>query len=447
MHFWSFIFRDKRSNYFALGLLSFFFLFYLYVNYPYIAYMEQNRSVLLGHSPFYGVPFTLNLFNFDPSIYYGYGNASIIHPFINFLSGTLTYFSEFLSGNLFFLVIQSAVNALSVAIVYYYLRSSGIGNAIALLFASFFGVSSYTVFTALIPDSYPYAQFVLLLSVLYLLYSRQGEHTRSIPTAVLAVVNFGITSTNLIPYAGALLVNLFKIRDYAFIKKCVAILLYFLIGVAVLTLLQIAIGSSWIHNWLQSLHNGGFNYTAPFTFSQHWKAVYMLAISPVLTPDITLVSPGIVAFATDLSRPYPLFVSLIGGVFLLMALLGFIRSSRTKEPWVLAPFLLFAFALHIVMGYGIAAFNNDLFLYAGHYLFVLFLLSARFVASIKHQQVKRVIMGVVLVFVVVTASNNFIKHGEALDEIEQGYSELGSKVAERREEKWDKGDCARSIVT
>lgn len=433
MSFWSFLFKDYRRNYYALGLFGFFFLFYLYMNYPFVAYMEQDQSDLLERSPFYGVPFTLNLFNFDPSIYYGYGNTSIIHPFINFLSGTLEYVSGFLAGNMFFLVIQSAVNALSVAIVYYYLRSSSTGNTIALLFAAFFGVSSYTVFTALIPDSYPYAQFVLLLSVLYLLYSRQGDHTRTIPAAILAVVNFGITSTNLIPFAGALLVNLFKKWDHAFIKKCMAILVYFLIGVAGLTLLQMTIGSSWIHNWLQSLHNGGFSYTAPFSFSQHWKAVYMLAISPVMTPDITLVSPGIVAFATDLSHPYPLFVTLIGGVFLLMALLGFIRSSRTKEPWVLAPFLLFAFALHIVLGYGLAAFNNDLFLYAGHYLFVFFLLSAGFVSSIKHQQVKKVITGIVLVFVVVTTANNLIKHGEALDEIKEGYSELGSQDVVTRE--------------
>ncbi|QNK57600.1 DUF6080 domain-containing protein [Paenibacillus sp. PAMC21692] len=430
MSFWSFLFRDRNHNYYALGLFVSFFLFYLVINSPYILYMEQNESELLARSPFYGVPFTLNLFNFDPSLYYGYDNASIIHPFINFLSGSLSSLSDYLSGNRFFLVIHSVINALSVVLIYYYLRKTDTINIIALLFALFFGMSSYTIYTALIPDSYIYAQFVILLSLLYLFYSRKEDRSRILPTALLAVTNFGITSTNIVPFFGALFVNMFQKRKYGFLAKFAWIVVYFLIGVASLTLLQVIIGSSWIHNWLQSLNNGGFSYTAPFSFSQHWKAIYMLVISPVLTPDITLVSPGIVAFATDLLQPYPLYVTIIGAALIIMAILGFIRSIATKEPWVLAPFLLFAFGLHIVTGYGLATFNNDLYLYAGHYLFVFFLLSARFVTSINHNLTRNLFIGIIAVFILATAANNIVKHGEALEVIQSSYSELKDTTAE-----------------
>ncbi len=421
MSFGKFLFKEKQNNYCALGLFIAFFLFYVVINYPYILYMERHSSELIIHSPFYGVPFTLNLFNFDPSIYYGFGNASIIHPFLNFLAGSLTYLSEYLSGHLFFLIIHSVINAGSVVMIYYYLQKTETGHIISLLFASFFGISSYTIFTALIPDSYPYAQFVILLSVVYLLYCRMEDRSPLIPTALLAITNFGITSTNIVPFAGALWINMFQKRGYKFITTLLLIAVYFLIGVAALTCLQTLIGSSWIQNWLQSLHNGGFQYTAPFSFSQHWKAIYMLVISPVLTPDIVLIDPGIVAFATDLLSPYPLYVTVIGAAVLLMAALGFVRNRRTREPWVLAPFLLFAFGLHIVIGYGLAVFKYDLFLYAGHYLFVFFLLSARFIATLKHTLTRKILIGIILVFVLTTATHNIIKHGAALNEIKESY--------------------------
>ena len=121
-------------------------------------------------SPFYGAPFTLNLFNFDPSMEYGPENISIIHPFINFLTSPLV---TMIGGvNLPYLLIQSILNAFSAALVYYIIRRSGAGWTLSLVTAAFFGISSYSLFTTLIPDSYAYAQFMIILSAAYLHYCR-----------------------------------------------------------------------------------------------------------------------------------------------------------------------------------------------------------------------------------------------------------------------------------
>ncbi|GAB1528780.1 MULTISPECIES: hypothetical protein [Brevibacillus] len=198
MRFFSYLFQDRKDNVRAFLLFAC-FVFYLSMNVPFLTYMNQNIAVLAPISPFYGVPFTLNLFNFDPTLYYSSNNPTVIHPFINLISFPLAYLSEFFKENFFFAVVQSIMYALGVVMVYYYLRKGWNSFYTPLLFAVFFGTASYQIFTAMIPDSYPYAQFVILLSLLYTQYSRAEKKLAVWPNASFALVNFGVTSKRFIP--------------------------------------------------------------------------------------------------------------------------------------------------------------------------------------------------------------------------------------------------------
>ena len=426
MVFSSYLLKNKKDNYKACWLFIGFLLFYFGNNVPFLMYMKQNMADLAGYSPFYGAPFVFNIFNFDPSMYYGSGNSSIIHPLMNFLSGPLLYFSKFLSGNLFFLVIQSVINALSVVMIYYYLRKSGSDNVLAVIFATFFGVCSYNIFTAMIPDSYSYVQFIIILSVLYLQYSRVLVKTNVLPNASFALVNFAATSTNIVPFIGALFFNMIDRRDNKTLKKFISILLTFLLFVVLFTLLQSVLfsGNTWINNWITGLNNGGFSYAAPFSFSQHWKVIYMLVISPILSPDMVLIDQGIMAFVTDLTRPYPLYVTIIGFTLIILAAFGFIKGIKSRETWTLVPYIFFAILLHIVVGFGLAVFKFDLYLYAGHYLFAFFLLAARFIMQINHALIRKGLIAIILILVLTTLGNNVIKHIETLNYIKDIYSGL-----------------------
>jgi hypothetical protein len=400
-----------------------FALFYMGMNYPFLTYIKDNADILSTHSPFYGAPFTINLFNFDPSMYYGFSNSTIIHPFISFISGSFAFISKYLGNHLFFLVIQSVVNAINVVMIFYYLRIKDTRNIVPFLFAIFFGISSYNIFTSLIPDSYTYAQSFIILSVLYLQYSRVQSRTSLVSLSSLALLNFAITSTNITTFISSLFISIIDRNDKNTFINFLRIVFIFLLLVVLFTWLQFSLfdGHSWISNWLHTVNTGGFSYVSKLSVSQHWKAIYMLVISPILTPDIILVDPGIVAFVTDLTRPYPFYVHIFGSSFIVMAILGFIKGFKTRENWVLVTYILFALILHIIVGYGLAEFKYDLYLYAGHYLFALFLLSAKFILRIKRDIIRTALIGIIVVFILTTLTNNIIKHTDALQYIEQSY--------------------------
>ena len=427
MTFNHYFFKDRKDNYTALFLWIILCLFYIFLNMPYVQYIKDNAEMLGNYSPFYGAPFSLNLFNFDPSMEYGSQAATIIHPLNNFLSAPLTYLSSHSIGNMLFLLLQSAINALTTTLVYFMLRRSGSNMSVSLLFSAFFGVSSYSIFTSLIPDSYSYAQFVIVLSAAYLQKCRAEQSFSVLPNASLTLLNFGITSTNVVTFAGALFFSLFdRSNSKATFRRFMIIMISALMLIIGFTALQYMLfsGKTWLSNVFGGLSNGAFGYVTPFSFAHHAKAFYMLVVSPVLTPDLALIDTGIVAFATDLSKPYPFYVHIVGIGLFILAVLGFIRGIKKRETWANATYILFAFVLHIVVGFGLSTFQYDLYLYAGHYLFAFFLLAAGFVSGIRNRAVKRVLIAVIALFVLTTLANNIIKHNAALDYIQSSYTNV-----------------------
>lgn len=431
MTFNSYFFRDKKDNYIALFLWFIFCLFYICLNMPYVQYIKDNADVLSVYSPFYGAPFSLNLFNFDPSMEYGNATGTIIHPFYNFLSGPMTYLSSQSLGNMLFLLLQSAINALTTIFVFFMLRRSGSDRVVSLLFSAFFGVSSYSIFTSFIPDSYPYAQFVIVLSAAYLQKCRAEESFPMIPNASFTLLNFGITSTNVVTFAGALFLSLFnRIHKKRTFRRFMSIMISALLMIIGFTAVQYLLfsGKTWVSNVFSGLSNGALGYVTSFSFAHHAKAFYMLIISPILTPDIALIDPGLSAFATDLSKPYPVYVSVVGIGLILMSVLGFIKGIKSRETWSISTYILFALLLHIVVGFGLSAYAYDLYLYAGHYLFAFFILAASFVSGIRNTTMKRILIGIVAIFLLVTLANNIVKHISSLDYIQSSYTNVLPKL-------------------
>jgi len=426
MSFARYVFQSSRDNAAAFGIWLILTLLYIALNVPFVDYMSGNEAQLQEHTPFYHAPFTLNLFNFDPSMYYGYTNVTVIHPLFSLLNGFFTSIAGHAGGNLFYLILQSAMNAASASLVYYYLRRSGEGAAAPILWAVWFGVSSYSLFTALIPDSYAYAQFVIVLSMLYLQYCRLEERIGVVPSALLAVVNFGITATNLMTYVGAFIIQTIRKPLAAWLKKALLVAGGAVAVLIALTLLQAWSnnGTSWISNWNNGLQSGGYNYVAPFSFSAHSKIVYMMVISPVLTPALAFIDPGIAAFASNLSASYPWHVSVVGFGLIALAVLGLVKLWRSREVWAISVYIGFAIGLHVVYGFGLATFNYDMYLYAGHYLFAFFLLGGRFVIELRGGKLKTGLLVVVSLFAAVTLVHNVVQHDQALELIKQTYASL-----------------------
>lgn len=302
---------------------------------------------------------------------------------------------------------------------------------VPLLVTLLFGFSSYLIFTAFIPDSYPYAQFVILLSVVYMQYIREREEVRYLPNALLAVINFGVTSTNIAPFAAGLFLNIQAWRNREGWKKYFGIAALAAVIVVILTAIQFSIFErSWVSNWLLGIQNGGLGYATPFQFAAHREALNLLVINPMFTPEMHMLNPNMVAIVTDLSVPNPLYTQRPGLFIVLLALLGFIVGIRERETWTLAPYILFALLLHIVVGFGLAVFEYDMYLYAGHYLFAFFLLAGGFVIKLRKGLVKKIAIGLLALCVLIMAGNNIYRHGETLTTIKQSYEQLEQAPAQ-----------------
>lgn len=425
MQFWKSVFGMRQDNRKALLLFLGFFLFYFLMNLPFVTYIERNQAVLQAHSPFYGAPFTLNLFNFDPSLYYA-PQSSVIHPLINYISAPLKQAAALTWGNGLFLGIQSAMNALGVVFLYYYLRRNSYGNALSIGTAAFFGASSYQIFSALIPDSYPYAVLIILLTVLYGQYCRHYQKLGVWPVSLLLTLNFGITVTNTVTAVGSLLVSTMR-KSRLFWIACLKIAGISLLLVALLTGLQFVLfpGNSWITTWQHNIQAGGLSYVAQFSFAHHSKALYSMIESPIVTPHLAMIDDSVMAFVTNLSDPFPLYGHLIGIVLIALTLLALVTGYRSREVQSLAVYPLFALLLHIVVGFGLAAFQYDMYLYAGHYLFALFLLSAWGVHRCGGTA-RRILTGAIIACAAVTLVHNIIGHAAALDAIQHIYMQLDS---------------------
>ncbi|MDO3411181.1 DUF6080 domain-containing protein [Saccharibacillus sp. CPCC 101409] len=433
MSFRSYLFANRRINTAASLLVLVLALFYIGLNAPYIRYMAGNAETLRAHTPFATPEFTLNLFNFDPSMYYGIGTSSVIHPLMSLLAVPLGAAARNLGGNLFFLVLQSLVNGASAALVLIVLSRKTDKLLLPLLVAALFGTSSYLIFTALIPDSYPYVQFAIVLSVVYMQYARareaDGEKERSWPFAALAAVHFALTSTNVIPFGAALLMNMRVRRGRERILRYVRIVLLALGFVAIGTAVQfLCFGQAWIEGWSSSLKAGGTGYSAAFKLSVHYPVFYMLGVNPILAPHVHLLDPGMAAFVTDLTRPYPLHVRLTGGFLLLLSVAGFLRGIRERETWTLGAYIAFAAALHLGAGFGLKVFTYDMYLYAGHYLFAIFLLGGAFAIGLREGLFKKALTAVLLAALLTTIANNVYRHAETLRTIDGAYEEMGESA-------------------
>ena len=427
MNFIKYITIDKKQNYTALIIILVFTALYLMLNFPYITFMSDQESLLQRFSPFYGVPFTLNIFNFDPSLYYSFNNGSVVHPFINFLTVPLAYAAKMTVNNSFFLILQSVINAMSASVFFIYLCRQKVSYTYAVIFTLIFGSSSYLIFTSLIPDSYCYAQFGLLVSILYLQYCRTHDNYKVIPIALFGFLNFAITSTNIVPFFIAVFISVYKKKE---LRN--SLLLVLKIGVTfILTTILFSFvqyilfdGHTWFEKMGTNLNNAGFSYVAPFSLQHHWKAFYMLFVSPILTPSITLIDQGIVAFATDITADYSIYSHLLGIVLLISGAASIFYRRKEKDTWTLMSFVLFAVFLHLGIGYGLGAFKYDLYLYAGHYLFAQLLIIAQVTKIVNHKRWNYFFMVIMVIILIITITNNVILHSSTLEVISNAYLQM-----------------------
>lgn len=404
MNFFKFLFKDKKDNLLALSLVGFFCIFYIALDIRIVNFISSLGDVT---NPFSTTMFKLNLFNFDPIIYYISGGGTIIHPLFSFLTVTIGRFAMSFGGNISILVISSLLNAFGVAIIYIFARKNFVERKIAYITSAIYGAISYNLITSFIPDSYVFAQFAIIVSVLYIVYIKQEESYNIFAVATLAVVNFGITITNVIPFAIGILFNKPNWKWGKYIKKIIQSICIFLVLVVVLTLIQHKMyGRSWITGWQNYLQAGGVAYSAKFDLTLHSKILRLMIASPILLPQFKLLDPGIMAVVTDTGVNLNIVQLLLLIVFGIMIIVSIVRNIKNPIMHCLMGFVIWNIFLHIGKGFGLRTFDYDMFLYAGHYISILFMILVLGFTKIEKAIMNKIAFGgLVASFIFIMTSN------------------------------------------
>lgn len=423
MGFIKYLLINSKERKFMAVISVIFFLFYCAMNMKIIKLMKAD----IINGPFVQVPFRINVFNFDPILHYGTAGSNITHPFLRFISIPIGKLSGiFVDENLGMLIIQSLIVGLTTALLYSYCRNMELNRKLSLAITAIFGFSSYSIIISLVPDSYPYAQFFIVLSVCYLQYINQKSDNAKISGLVtLGIINFGITLTNVVPFVLSAFVSKLDEKLLGYVKKLLFTLLISVFSIVCLSLIDryLLPGTSWTINIWGGIETGGYNYVSNFQWSEHAHVLYSLFIAPLLFPRFQVMDvTGLVAIVTKNQSPFPMIIEFTGYVIILLSLLGIILNLGKRNVWILIVYIGFSFWLHLIKGFGLATHEYDLFLYAGHYIFA-FILSVAWL-GIKIQSSKRlfvIFLSILILIVIVQLGNNFIRMTNLEEYIRQVY--------------------------
>lgn len=405
MNFLKYLSKEKQDVKRAVMLGLVVFAFCILINKDIVAFISNLGEV---PNPFYTNIFKVNIFNFDPSLYYVYSQPAIIHPFFSFFAQGIGEFAIGFGQNYTVLIINSALIAVEVGLLFIFARKQNVNKNIAALISLMYGVTTYSLISAFMPDSYAYAQFFIVVSIIYIFYMKQENLYSIVGVAVLAVCNFGVTITNVIPYSISILFNKTNEKWNSFIKKIVYSIGIFAGIVIVLTVIQFLKnnGATWISNCFSTINSGGVAYASKFNIAEHSKILRFMIASPILFPDVTLLDAGLMSVVTDISKQLTIVDKSILFVLLVTVIVSLIRNVKSSTMYMLITYIMWNIILHVGIGIGLAAFEYDMFLYAGHYLVVIFMIIVLAFKDIKDNRLNNAISIILLILVVCIALNN-----------------------------------------
>lgn len=410
--------KDYSKN--ILKILLFFTLFYILCNVQFINLIVFNE---LKPGPFDYSPININIFNMDPSQMGGLPGTNFLHPLFTFI--TLLFLPIKLNNYLLFLVlgIEALIGSLSVVLVYIYLSNLNISKKFVYVLTAFFGFFSYGLASTLIPDSYVIAQFIILLSLVYIQYSINEDKFSILGFGILGTLNFGVTITNIIPFAfNTILAGVKKDLKSRIIQifKAICVGLGIII---ILTSIQFAITkTTWFKNGKASVEYQSSAYAVPYKPGMVPSVVDGFVASPIMTGPLTF-KEDLMAVVTDLSTKFPIQHKVIIGIVLLLCIASIILNIKKKDTWFLLSIIGFAIFLHLLVGFGLGTYYYDVYLYAGNYICTIPLLIGLLCTKLKEKNptINKVLFSVLCVITVVILLNNLYMHTKMYELIKLNY--------------------------
>ncbi len=329
--------------------------------------LNKNEKLLMIISIFIGILaiiilFKSNVFYISPmkdNIYIGnyYFNADThrsivqissakdvthkIHPLYRFIvlpiMLPLIIMNELLKGHVYFYYLeiisayvicfmQIICNALSAIIMYKILKKEKLKEPISILGTITFALSLSMIWASILPETYAITTITLLM----FMYLYQRKNLFCVACAILAI---GSNIMAIVPIGLILLVEIIKNRKK--LKKFFYIMLIVAIVVGIITIPYL---SKYITEWM---------YTSKSASETFTDSINYFLIPLLYGPNF--IRNGSLFVQINIFEP---IVAGLLGIFMIFAIIGYITNCKKIIPNVCLIYLIVAYGLHVIFGYG-----------------------------------------------------------------------------------------------
>jgi len=378
----------KKSNYILMFLISFVLYFSLGIIFTY--YIDTTKFFdLFFSSDTPRVIIDLTFRNFD---HY----RTIVHPLFVLFQFPVKFISILINNDLIaVLLLQSLLNAGSIILLFNLLNKFKLDKKIIYFLTFIFSISFGQIAFLSTVETYPYAQFFLLLlfNYIYDLKNRKFVDKDYIILTILGVFAIGITLTNYFMYCLSLFFLLKK--DIKSIKRLLICIISPVLIAVTLSELQMVIfpGSRlFLYENLNGFINGTSEetlYMSSFSFNSILNQIKAIFGYGFFGYNIELINLSADKSILSFAKPSLIFMIFVFSLLILFIIVIFkalfnkkIDKKENKYLITLLLVLGFNFLLHLIYG------NDNCFLYVMHYQFVIILILGMCLKYIKNKSYK-----------------------------------------------------------
>ena len=131
--------------------------------------------------------------------------------------------------------------------------------------------------------------------------------------------------------------------------------------------------------------------------------------------------PELQAIVTNIGIKFPIYLKLITVILLILIIMSIIYNIKNREMWTLSSFLIVAFFIHIIKGFGLAVFEYDMYLYAGHYIFVVPMYLGFLFKKLENKKILKFVTIILAIITLVTFINNIFMQNQMFNLVKQTY--------------------------
>lgn len=129
-------------------------------------------------------------------------------------------------------------------------------------------------------------------------------------------------------------------------------------------------------------------------------------ISPILLPKVKVIDFTRMAIVTDLTQNLNLISIMVSLILCILIVYSIFKNFKLSIMKCLLTYIIWNIVLHIVIGFGLHDYMYDMYLYAGHYISVIFMIIGLSFSNIKSSLFKTIMSLIQIVIIVFIAYNN-----------------------------------------